>query len=378
MKKGVSDSVISLIVVIIVFIFILLILFNSLRAVSYSGRPQAKFAYALSGSVSFLVDKPSQVVSSIGTDGLIIAGGIIAAAAIVGGAIAAHNAEEDENLFNVFSAGAAGSIKSVLGNTAFEAFTGASAGLLITGDVFNSIASNIQQPILYYLALLDEQSVNLTELNSQDYVSMYQNLNSTYANYIEKKYSCESQPTSTQCENLYLTYRIAQDLYYTYGETLGQSVAIAGAHNEYFLAFFNYNDTEDKNQANITLNEVLCMLYMMDYYNVNPFNQMYGSQDINNLDPNENTDLACNITATVNNQLQFSGSGLPQNIQSMVAADSATLDTSDTSNGGQISLINYPNIIVQPQGSLTSGYIMFTYDGGTQAIIISSLLYTQN
>ena len=51
------------------FIFAIYVLYLILRASSYSGRPQAKFAYALSGSIDFLVNKPAQIAQSYSTIG---------------------------------------------------------------------------------------------------------------------------------------------------------------------------------------------------------------------------------------------------------------------------------------------------------------------
>jgi hypothetical protein len=65
-----------------------------LKAAGYSGRPQAKFAYALSGSIDFLVNKPAQISQSIGSIGLYISAGLAIAAFVVEGSSSALAAEE--------------------------------------------------------------------------------------------------------------------------------------------------------------------------------------------------------------------------------------------------------------------------------------------
>ncbi|WP_231433910.1 hypothetical protein [Candidatus Nanopusillus massiliensis] len=82
--KSISDSVIELIIVIIKIIFVILVFFNVLKGLSYAGRPTPSFGYALSGSISFMVNPIAQGIadaSTIANDVLI---GIIAATAEAG------------------------------------------------------------------------------------------------------------------------------------------------------------------------------------------------------------------------------------------------------------------------------------------------------
>ena len=312
MKKRGDESIITRVIIpILVFIIIIIFLFFLLKAASYSGRLSAKFGYTLAGSVSLLVNKPAQISQSVGTDGIAIAAGVIAAAAAIGTAVALFKGSEspvsteiedwqpcstalfcDENgepvvidwdkalgiddsgssisipqtLYSAFTTGGKDAVLTVLGNPLFDQFLGTSIALYGIGTLMNTIASEIQQPILNYLAPEGVIFIAFPPSPS-DINAMYNDLNQTFVKQIENY--CQN-PASSECENIYLTYLVAKYLYYTWGETLGQSVVIAGSHNEYFIGYVNYS-------SNYSLTEegVLCMLGMMNYFGQSPLKQMF-------------------------------------------------------------------------------------------------------
>jgi hypothetical protein len=411
MKRGISGEIIKIIIIIIVFIFIIYVLFLMLKAASYSGRPQAKFAYALAGSIDFLVNKPAQISQSIGSIGLYISAGIAIAAFVVGGSRSALAAEakslaasqsarviEGEassaffNFFNrlgraiknnpeAFASGGAKGIGYLLGNPVYQGLLGGSLLLYFGGSITNTIASDIQKPILYYLAPEGVILVNLSSISEQKLQHMYKDLNNTFAQYIQKNYCSNTQ--SSSCQSIYLTYLIAKYLYNTWGETLGQSVSIAGTHNEYIIFYLSDSKIDD-----VTQEGVLCMLGMMNYYGRSPLQQMYGielTDLLKKLRPDG--DIVCNIASEVlygyswTNQVSGSdansvGIDKIDDIARKVVFVSYQLSgdninpLSCTNNPGNCNIIvpkEYNNIVTN------SGFVQFTYEGGSHGIIVTSL-----
>ncbi|MGC9132909.1 MAG: hypothetical protein ACP5GJ_00685 [Nanopusillaceae archaeon] len=423
MKKGISGEIIKIIVIVIVFIFLFLVLFNILKAASYSGRLQAKFAYALSGSVSFLVNKPAQFTHSLATDaGEIYLGGMAAVATIgMIAAVLSHNpsaAEEAaqmekeagqsaeileegqmaqkgvESWYNKYSnlesssnnyetlkslaKGAANALRKVYGNPiAIGIGSGiGSAWFLSSSYITNGIAGGIQGPILYYLA---PEGVIFVDFNNQQQISyildeMDNDLNKSFVNEINS--NCNNNYNSPSCENIIMTYLIAKYLYYTWGETLGQSVAIAGTHNEYFIAFMNYDSS-----YNVTQEGVLCMLGMMNYYGTSPLKQMYENNLSSLLNEiNYDGDIVCQIAGNVldislPSPSEACGTGdanIPDKITQMDVFESYVVENNQLQqyNCGKIPE-DYNVLINATSSSYYSGYIQYTYDGGTQGVIVS-------
>jgi len=323
--KSISDSVIELIIVIIIIIFVILVFFNVLKGLSYAGRPEAKFGYALSGSISFMVNPIAQGISDASTIANDVLLGIIAAATVAGmvkGVYENYNAnieilesagfsEEEidqipstDLLFTDLQNGGGfalgtiakdiiGTYRTVFLNPYGGGLLAGTIGLDLSSDALNNLAHAMQGPILYYLVPEGVVAVNLSNIGGSQINEMLNDLNDSYVNNIEQQQYC-SNPTSSACQNLYATYLVAKYLFYTYGETLGQSVTIAGNHNEYALLLFDYNST-----YNVTLNDVLCMLEMMKYYGYIPLEVMYGD----NVIENSSNNIACQILSNVNSSL---------------------------------------------------------------------------
>jgi len=396
--KSISDSVIELIIVIIIIIFVILVFFNVLKGLSYAGRPEAKFGYALSGSISFMVNPVAQGVSDVSTIANDVLIGIIAITTIIGmvkGVYENYNAnmeylantelseEEIQNIGTLkklftnlqtggFAAdyivgGITDAYKTVFLNPYGGGLLFGTIGLDLSSDALNNLAHALQGPILYYLVPEGVVAVNLSNIGSSQINEMLNDLNDSYVNNIEQQQYC-SNPTSSACQNLYATYLVAKYLFYTYGETLGQSVTIAGNHNEYALLLFDYNST-----YNVTLNDVLCMLEMMKYYNYIPLEVMYGD----NVTVNSNNNIACQVLSSVDPNAMSGNPQYSNNVYNKLLVNSFEVNSSGKPNLLSSTSNNYPpnNITIIP-GNLTlpNGIIIeYTYEGGNRAILLTSI-----
>jgi hypothetical protein len=396
--KSISDSVIELIIAIIIIIFVILVFFNVLRGISYAGRPEAKFGYALSGSISFMINPVAQGISDASTIANDVLLGVIAVTTVVG-IVGGLKENYDENIELLESAGySENEIKNMpLGNILFKSLDtggapiddiasgvgnayktvflnplgagllGGTIGLDIASYSLNNLAYAMQAPILYYLVPEGVVALNLSNIDSSQINGMLNDLNQSYANNIENQGYC-SNPTSSECQNLYATYLIAKYLFYTYGETLGQSVTIAGNHNEYALLLFDYNST-----YNVTLNDVLCMLEMMQYYNNVPLDVMYGKKVI----ANSNINIPCQVLSDEDSSIESSN---PQDsdLYDKLLVNSYGVDSSgDTYLLGSTSNNPSPNQVTIIPGniSLPNGIIIqYTYEGGNRVILLTSIV----
>jgi hypothetical protein len=399
--KSISDSVIEIIIAIIIIIFVILVFFNVLKGLSYVGRPEAKFGYALAGSISFMVNPVAQGISDAATIANDVLLGVIAVttvAGIIGGIKANYDEniqflediglDEDEIkslgktslLFKDLDDGggyAVDDIVSKVGSAYQKVFLNPLGGGLLAGTIgldaasyiLNNLAHSMQAPILYYLVPEGVVAVNLSDISDSQVNEMLNDLNESYANNIEQQRYC-SNPTSSQCQNLYATYLIAKYLFYTYGETLGQSVVISGNHNEYALLLFDYNST-----YSVTLNDVLCMLGMMEYYNQVPLEVMYGNGTIYN---GNNNNIACQVLSNIDPSLMSSNPQDSNNLYNKllvvsyeVEQSGATNEIGSTSNNPQPNdVIIIPGNIPLPNGII----IQYTYEGGNRVIILTSLV----
>jgi len=396
--KSISDSVIELIIVIIIIIFVILVFFNVLKGLSYAGRPEAKFGYALSGSISFMVNPVAQGVSDVSTIANDVLIGIMAVTAVVGmvkGFYETYNAnieilksagfsEEEidqiplkDLVFTDLQTGKfpvkniVGSITDAYETVFLNPYGGGllfgTIGLDLSSDALNNLAHALQGPILYYLVPEGVVAVNLSNIDGSQINEMLNDLNDSYVNNIEQQQYC-SNPTSSACQNLYATYLVAKYLFYTYGETLGQSVTIAGNHNEYALLLFDYNST-----YNVTLNDVLCMLEMMKYYNYIPLEVMYGD----NVTVNSNNNIACQVLSSVDPNAMSGNPQYSNNVYNKLLVNSFEVNSSGKPNLLSSTSNNYPpnNITIIP-GNLTlpNGIIIeYTYEGGNRAILLTSI-----
>ena len=394
--KSISDSVIELIIVIIIIIFVIIVFFNVLKGLSYAGRPEAKFGYALAGSISFMINPVAQEISDAATIANEVLLGVVVAATVVG-IVSGIKANYDENvqfladygidqedvglgnlLFNNLDEGGAPidyvasgvgkAYQKVFLNPLGAGLLGGTIGLDVTSYFLNNMAHAIQAPILYYLVPEGIVAVNLSNIGNAQVNEMLNDLNQSYANYIEQQGYC-SNPTSSECQNLYATYLIAKYLFYTYGETLGQSVTIAGNHNEYALILFDYNSN-----YNVTLNDVLCMLGMMEYYNQVPLEVMYG----NNTIYNSNNNIACQVLSNEDPSI-MSLNPQDSNVYNKLLVNSYEVDNNgnikekwSTSNNpapNQVIIIPDENNMQLPNGVI----IEYTYEGGNRAILLTSI-----
>jgi len=399
--KSVSDSVIELIVAIIIIIFVILVFFNVLRGISYAGRPEAKFGYALSGSISFMVNPVAQGISDASTIANDVLLGVIAVTTVVG-IVSGLKENYDENIELLESAGfSEDEIKNMpLGTTLFNdldtggapiddiasgvgsaykkvflsplgaGLLGGTIGLDLASYSLNNLAYAMQAPILYYLVPEGVVALNLSNIDSSQINGMLNDLNQSYVSSIEQQQYC-SNPTSSECQNLYATYLIAKYLFYTYGETLGQSVTIAGNHNEYALLLFDYNST-----YNVTLNDVLCMLEMMEYYNQVPLEVMYG----NNVIANSYANPACQVLENANSSYfnEIAGNQYTNDVYNKLLVNSYEVDKNGNVNPLSSTSNNpSPNQITIIPGNISSSngiIIQYTYEGGNRVILLTSIV----
>jgi len=392
--KSISDNIIELIVMIIILIFVIIVFFNVLKGLSYAGRPEAKFGYALAGSTSFMVNPVAQGVSNTATIANDVLLGIVAATTAVG-VVSGVKTNYNQNikilknagyvkdkvglvtlLFRDLNTGRAPikTIASHVGGTYKKVFLNPVSMGLLTGTIsldaasyfLNNLAHAIQAPILYYLVPQGVIALNLSNIDNSEIRRMFKDLNQTYVEYIEKQGYC-SNPTKQECQNLYATYLIAKYLFYTYGETLGQSVTITQNHNEYALILFDYNSKYD-----VTLNDVLCMLGMMRYYDYIPLEVMYGS----NVIKNSNNNIPCHVLKNVNSKIMSSNSQT-SNVYNKLLVSSyrvgqygdVTLLSSTENNPSPDRVIIIPGGMRLPNGII----IQYTYEGGNRAIVLTSI-----
>jgi len=394
--KSISDSVIELIIVIIIIIFVIIVFFNVLKGLSYAGRPEAKFGYALAGSISFMINPVAQGISNAATIANYVVLGVIAAVTVAG-IVSGIKANYEENVALLESAGfskeeiesidlrkllfgdlktgevpiddIASSVgrayKKVFLSPYGAALLGGTIGLDVASYFLNNLAHAMQAPILFYLVPEGVVALNLSDISSSKVNGMLKDLNESYAKSIEQY--CNN-PTSEECQNLYATYLIAKYLFYTYGETLGQSVTIAGNHNEYALILFDYNS-----KYNVTLNDVLCMLEMMRYYDYIPLEVMYGDKVIEDSSNN----VACQVLKSVDSSAMSSNPPYSKVYDKLlvnsykVSQNGAPTQLSSTSD-------NYPPnniIIILGNIGLPNGIIIeYTYEGGNRAILLTSIV----
>jgi hypothetical protein len=240
-------------------------------------------------------------------------------------------------------------------------------GLDAASYVLNNIAHIIQAPILYYLVPEGVVAVNLSDISDSQVNEMLNDLNQSYANQIEQY--C-SDPTSSACQNLYATYLIAKYLFYTFGETLGQSITISGNHNEYALILFDYNSSYV-----VTLNDVLCMLAMMEYYNYIPLDVMYGNNTIYNSDQN----IPCKVLHHTDSSLFSSQPDDSNDVYNKLLVNSYIIDSDGNvvENWSTANNNPYPNDVTIIPGNIQppNGIIIeYTYEGGNRAILITSII----
>jgi hypothetical protein len=265
------------------------------------------------------------------------------------------------------ASGVGSAYKTVFLNPLGAGLLAGTIGLDVASYFLNNLAHAMQAPILYYLVPEGVVALNLSNIDSSKVNGMLNDLNDSYANYIEKNNICNN-PTSPECQNLYATYLIAKYLFYTYGETLGQSVTIAGNHNEYALLLFDYNS-----KYNVTLNDVLCMLEMMKYYGYIPLEVMYGD----NVTEDSNNNIACQVLSNVDPNVMSSNPQYSQFVYNKLLVISYKVDkkgnvnplssTSNNSPPNQVIII--PGDIELPNGII----IEYTYEGGNRAILLTSI-----
>ena len=396
--KSISDNVIELIVIIIILIFVIIVFFNVLKGLSYAGRPEAKFGYALAGSTSFMINPVAQGMSNAATISNDVLLGVVAATTAAG-VVSGVKTNYNQNIKILKSAGYAkdkvglvtllfrdlntggapiktiashvgGTYKKVFLNPMGKGLLAGTIGLNMVSYFLNNLAYAIQAPILYYLVPQGVVALNLSNIDNSEIRRMLKDLNQTYVEYIEKQGYC-SNPTKEECQNLYATYLIAKYLFYTYGETLGQSVVIARNHNEYALILFDYNS-----KYNVTLNDVLCMLGMMRYYDYIPLEVMYG----NNVIKNSNDNIPCRVLSNVNSKIMLSN---PQTsnvynkllvnsfrvYQGQGQGDNVKQLSSTEGNPSPDRVMIIPGNMRLPNGMI----IQYTYEGGNRVIVLTAI-----
>ena len=394
--KSISDSVIELIIAIIIIIFVILVFFNVLKGLSYAGRPEAKFGYALSGSISFMINPVAQGVSDASTIANDVVLGVVAVTTAIG-IISGFKANYDENIEILESAGfsedeienmplkdlvskdvttgeipiddiaesVGNAYKTVFLNPLGAGLLAGTIGLDVASYFLDNLAHAMQGPILYYLVPEGVVALNLSDIGSSQVNEMLNDLNQSYVKSIEEY--CNN-PTSKKCQNLYATYLVAKYLFYTFGETLGQSVTIAGNHNEYALLLFDYNST-----YNVTLNDVLCMLEMMKYYGYIPLEVMYGD----NVTEYSSNNVACQVLSNVDPNVMSSNPQYSQFVYNKLLVNSYKVDRNGNVNPLNSTSENSPpnDIIIIPGNmALPNGIIIeYTYEGGNRAILLTSI-----
>jgi hypothetical protein len=257
--------------------------------------------------------------------------------------------------------------KKVFLNPWGAGFLAGTIGLDVASYFLNNLAHAMQGPILYYLVPEGVVALNLSDIGSSQVNEMLNDLNQSYVNYIEQQKYCNN-PTSSKCQNLYATYLVAKYLFYTFGETLGQSVTIAGNHNEYALLLFDYNST-----YNVTLNDVLCMLEMMKYYGYVPLEVMYGDKVI---EKESSYNIACQVLNNVDPSAISSNPQYSSNVYNKLLVNSYEVQNGGINKLGSTSKNSPPNdIIIVPGGmGLPNGIIIeYTYEGGNRVILLTSI-----
>jgi len=378
-KRAISfGTILGIILTVIVFVIVIIVFKNVFSAANYAGRWECKFAYAIASPMG-LFSQTSAVVGQAGEWGL------MAVIAGIGSIIVAKNRGAIYNLikyeftkreliselgekaakllketyWDEFKAG----IKAVVTNRKFLKYAGTglgvSAGLMGLSYLSNSIAENMQRPILDNLCkpqvagYIDTEDLNdnnvLNDCISEVKKNVYDNSKIEFIDKLggdNKKVLC-------------LLYHVSRLVINTYGETIGTNVRIGYGKLHYTL-LVNYSMGKT-----IYLSDLLSVLDLMEAkQNLSFYTLMYGAGTVAHA--NGEGDLYKEYKNKVGGNVTIdSRGGLPKIIVSYIAYDpNSDKITSIGSNP------NDEDIIFKDKGNYL---INFIYDG-QGSIIINSIV----
>jgi len=276
-KRSISyGTILGILLAIIVFVIVIVVAKNIFSAANYAGRWECKFAYAIASPLG-LFSQESVVVQDAAKWGMIAIG---AAVGIVVGSVAVRAAyraglvagtpmfegfkEKIKVFWEIFEYEFSYGIKNVLASQKFKTFLkygGATAatlgGIYALASVSNSIAENMQKPILDNLCKPKiEEYVDTSDFDDDTVLKMCINdLNKEVLNATKKEFikNLDKDKKKVLC----LLYPVAKLVIATYGETIGTSVRVGYGRLHYVL-LVNYTLGKE-----IYLSDLLVVLDLM-------------------------------------------------------------------------------------------------------------------
>jgi len=375
-KRAISfGTILGIILAVIVFVIVIIVFKNLFSAANYAGRWECKFAYAIASPIG-LFSQTSAVVGQAGEWGLMaVAIGVAATIAAKNSktlinmlknyksAVSELGEEEAKLLLEAYGSEVKANIKAIITNRKFLKYVGTglgiSAGLIGLSYLSNSIAENMQRPILDSLCkpqvagYIDTEDLNdnnvlndcITELKKSVY-------DDNKKNFIDKLGGNEKKV-------LCLLYHVNKLVINTYGETIGASVRVGYGKLHYTL-LVNYSMSKI-----IYLSDLLAVLDLMEAkQNTSFYTLIYGAGTVAHA--NGEGDLYKEYKNKVGGNVTIdSKGGLPKIIVSYIAYDpNSDKITSIGSNP------NDEDIIFKDNGNYL---INFIYDG-QGSIIINSIV----
>jgi len=373
-KRSISyGTILGILLTVIVFVIVIIISKNIFSAANYAGRWECKFAYAVASPMG-LFSQESAVVQNAATWGTVA---IVGAAAIVVGAAAVKGIKTwyREKQFakgavdywkDIFEAEAKAkgwkAFKEVLANQKVKTFLkgatmtgGALAGTYALASVSNSIAENMQKPILDNLCKPKvEGYVDTSDFDDSSVLKSCisdlkrEVLNATKIGYIR---GLDNDKQKELC----LLYPIAKLVIATYGETIGASVRVGYGRLHYVL-LVNY--TLGKT---IYLSDLLAVLDLMGVdQNRSYYDLIYSQGVARAIGEGE---FYANYTQSVGGDVRISDQGIAKimTFYSFMDKNGNTIEKKGDSPGDA-------NILFNRKGEYM---VSFIYDG-QGAIIIST------
>jgi len=378
-KRSISfGTILGIILAVIVFVIVIIVFKNIFSAANYAGRWECKFAYAIASPMG-LFSQTSAVVGQAGEWGL---------AAVTTGALAVITAAARKELRNLLAAirhyeGAAlelgerevkgflstyfadikARIKATVTNRKFLKHVGTglgvSGGLMGLSYLSNSIAENMQRPILESLCKPQVAGYIATEdLNDNNVLNDC--MSEVKKNVIDdNKKEFIDKLGGNEKKTLCLLYHVGRLVINTYGETIGTGVRIGYGKLHYTL-FVNYSMGKK-----IYLSDLLAVLDLMEARQDKSFYALiYGTGTVAHA--NGEGELYKEYKNKIGGNVTIdSRGGLPKIIVSYIAYDpNSDRITSIGNNPGD------EDIIFKDNGNY---FINFIYDG-QGSIIINSIV----
>lgn len=250
MKNLSAPTLIKLIFSIIAFVFIFLILYFVIKSAGYSGRWNCKLAYTLAAPFGLFIDQNTAIQNVALTTG-------ITTAATVGALLGSYFIGRKYNIKGLETV-----TKKILTNKYFirgvAITTTGSIATYALGTFINSAISNLQEPIVKNLCKTDIININFADWSFLDIDSCIEDFKKEIINVSKRNFVINTYKSSDEKKLLCLTYKIAELITKTYGETIGTSVRTPFAHVHYAIII------KSNQQLQLSLADLLAVLDIME------------------------------------------------------------------------------------------------------------------